>query len=116
MGVESSIRRRNQRVVKPPLADARFVSGSEQDGTTLAVKRERNAPDAAIGVKAQLFHVDIARSLEGVDGRTAKGRAELFEQLDAREQGILHCVRQVLKFSGKRRIQSHDPRHMHTID
>ena len=116
MSVESSICRGDQRIVKPPLADARLVSGSEQDGATLAVKCERDAPDAAIGVETQLFHVDVARSLEGVNGRTSKRWAELFEQLDAREQGILHCVRQVLKFSRKRRIQSHYPRHMHTID
>jgi len=70
MPVEPSIRHQKQFAIKPALCDSTLVSGHQQDGLTLRIEGERDSPYAPIGIKAQLLHVGVARTLQRIDLRS----------------------------------------------
>src|SRR5271166_547423 len=94
MPVEPSIRHANQIVVKAALRNPVFVSRHQQDGLALRIKGKSNTPYASIGIKAQLLHVGVARTLQRIDLRSSKERSLLAKVDGQGNQFFLNDFRQ----------------------
>lgn len=79
MGVEAGVRDADELSVETFFAAAGFVAGNEEDGFSSGVEREGNAPLAAVGTKAEFFHVGVAGAVQRVGMGAAQLRAELVE-------------------------------------
>jgi hypothetical protein len=61
--VKPRVRDFDELAVKPFLAAARFITGHEQYGFLLGIKRESHAPNPATRFETQLLHVVVLRPL-----------------------------------------------------
>src|SRR5262245_24795054 len=80
MGVETVIRLPDQCAIEAFFAGARFISCHEQDGCALRIEREGHSPFALRRAEAQLLHVGVPGSVQGVHAGPTQLRPELLEQ------------------------------------
>lgn len=112
MGPVSLVRLGDQRSVEPLLAAARLVAGDKQDCLSLWIKRESNAPYAAIGVEPELLHIGEGRSLRvSACGRLSWG-AKHSQQSGKSQDFILDRLRQRIKLRIELVAKSDFPRHI----
>lgn len=71
----------DQPSVKTSFAKTRFITGHKQDGLPSGIKGKSNLPHAVTGLKAKLFHVGVARPIQGVYPRASESRTQCIEKL-----------------------------------
>ena len=98
--------------VKAPFASAGFVSANEENGFSVGVEGERDAPNAIIRIAPQLLHVRVLRTYEGIGMRSSELRTKLFEQSSFRGNGCFGLPRQHVEFGFKIRMELDCPTHI----
>jgi hypothetical protein len=63
---KSAISNFNQSLIEPFLAATRFIASDEENGRTIGVEGEGDAPDPVTGAEPQFFHVGMGGTVEGV--------------------------------------------------
>jgi len=98
--------------VKAPFASAGFVSANEENGFSVGVEGERDAPGAIIRIAPQLLHVRVFRTFKSIGMRSSKLWTKLFEQSGFRGNGGFGLPRQRIKFGVKSRVKLDRPTHV----
>jgi len=88
------IRLVDQALVELRFADARFVSGDEQNPAPSRIEGEGDAPDASIGSETKFLHVGIVRVVQRVYVWPSQSRSKLPQRGEGRNKLILHRLRQ----------------------
>ena len=112
MSVEPRVRLGYKASVKSPFAAAGFVSGNEENGFSVGVEGERDAPDAIIRIAPQLLHVRVFRTFEGIGMRPSELRTKVFEQSSFRGNGGFGLPRQRIEFDFESRMKLDRPTHI----
>jgi hypothetical protein len=106
---KSLIRLADQRSVKRPLRNAGLVSRDKQNGFALRVEGIGNAPNALVGLEAQLFHVCVIRAIQSVGPRTFQVRTEHGQKLNHCRELVLHRLGEGFKLRQKLFMKLDDP-------
>jgi hypothetical protein len=88
----------DQLAVKAFFADARFISGDEENCSALWIKCKGNAPYPIIRVKSKFHHVGVTRIIEGVNFGPSQLGTELLQKARQSQGGILHFLWKCKKF------------------
>jgi hypothetical protein len=67
MMIETVVRNTQQTSIKAILLHPSLTTANEKDRVALGVEGEGEAPHSTVCIKAQLFHVDVARTFERID-------------------------------------------------
>ena len=103
MVIETLLGLGNKSLVEAALSFARFIASGKQNRRALRIEGERQAPDPVAGAEAQLFHVGVTRTAQGIGIRTAQMWAVKFEQSGSREDCVLHRFWIIVELTFKRR-------------
>src|SRR5580704_13274203 len=109
--IKSSVGLCDELAIKSLLPAARLISRDQKYRIAFRVECEGDAPDAVCGVKAQLLHIRVARTLEGIDARPAKLRAKLLQQQGMSAQLTLHVIGQRVEFRIEVLVELNFPGH-----
>jgi hypothetical protein len=71
--IESSVRFIDEPIIKLAFTDACLVPGHQQDGMALGIEGKSHAPNTLGRPEAKLLHVEVSRTVQRIDLRTAKG-------------------------------------------
>src|SRR5690606_9547987 len=97
MRAEPLVRSGDQPPIEPPFAPARLVTGYQQDCVPARVERERDPPRPICGIEAQLLHVGVPRTIEGIHAWTPGGRPQVSDHHRLREKLVLDLLRQLIE-------------------
>ncbi len=112
MIVEARLRLGYKLSVKAPFASPGFVSANQENGFSVGVEGERDAPDAIIRIAPQLLHVRVFRTFERIGMRPSELRTKFFEQSSFRGNGCFGLPRQRIEFGFKSRMKFDCPAHI----
>lgn len=97
MGVKPVVRSSDELFIEPLLTAAGFVACDKENGLTLRVKGESDAPLPIRRAEAELFHIGVAGSVQRLDTRPTQLRPDLLQEPSMGKDFGLHILRQFLE-------------------
>src|SRR5271165_3650932 len=80
MRVESLVRPGDKLLIKTLLAHTRLVARYQQNRFARGIEREGDSPNAVSGVEAQLLHVGMTRTIQGINAGPSQLWPKLLQQ------------------------------------
>src|SRR4051794_3548942 len=80
MGVKPVVRFSDELLIDPLFASAGFVACDKENGLSLRVKGESDAPLTIRRTEAELFHIGVTGTVQRIDAGTSQLRPELLQE------------------------------------
>ncbi len=97
MFIEPGVRLGNHLSIKALLAHSGLIPSHQKNGIPSRIKCKGNPPNTVRRVKAQLFHVGVARTVQRIDSRASEQRPEMSQQSRLRQEFVCHGQRELVE-------------------